>query len=445
MIMKKMFLFAFVVTMAMGASAQMNVWENGGLSAQYAIESVDSVTFGITSETPSSGTGKDGITPLLKIENDYWYVSYDEGQTWQQEGKAKGEKGDKGDTGEKGEKGEKGDKGDAMFLAFEQDGEYVYLTLPDSSKVKIAKVQDTPSAPNEDDVIEFKDSYTKALLLSKGIDANGDGEISYEEAASVTELNIESDKNLQSFKEFQHFTGIKTFSFYNNSSLFEIVLPKTIKTIPEQAFSHTSIYNMTIPEGCVTIEKDAFSYCTSLVNIKIPNSVRSIQQSVFFGTALKEFIFPENYGGEYGVFGVYGTNEKLAKIYWNTIYYIANYAVKIGSTSYYGLGAVESSKTNSSIKELVFGEKVKSIPAYLCYGLIGLTEITLPATIEVIGKYAFAKCTMETIYCKATTPPIIGESVFPTTATIYVPTEVVEDYRDAWSDYENKIVGYDFE
>ena len=70
--MKKMFLFAFVVLMAMGASAQMNVWENGGLSAQYTIENVDSVTFGITSVTPSSGTGKDGITPLLKIENDYW-------------------------------------------------------------------------------------------------------------------------------------------------------------------------------------------------------------------------------------------------------------------------------------------------------------------------------------------------------------------------------------
>ena len=43
---------------------------------------MDSVTFGITSETPSSGTGKDGITPLLKIENDYWFVSYDKGETW---------------------------------------------------------------------------------------------------------------------------------------------------------------------------------------------------------------------------------------------------------------------------------------------------------------------------------------------------------------------------
>lgn len=32
--------------------------------------------------------GKDGITPKLKIESDYWYVSYDNGSTWQQLGKA---------------------------------------------------------------------------------------------------------------------------------------------------------------------------------------------------------------------------------------------------------------------------------------------------------------------------------------------------------------------
>ncbi|MBO5405861.1 MAG: InlB B-repeat-containing protein [Paludibacteraceae bacterium] len=128
--MKKMFLFAFVVMIAMGASAQMNVWENGGLSAQYAIESVDSVTFGITSETPSSGTGKDGITPLLKIENDYWFISYDEGKTWTQEGKAKGDKGDNG---------VKGDKGDSMFQSVTQDDNYVYFTLADGTVIKIAK------------------------------------------------------------------------------------------------------------------------------------------------------------------------------------------------------------------------------------------------------------------------------------------------------------------
>ena len=204
--MKKLFIIAFAAMVAMNVSAQMNVWENGGLAAQYAVENVDSVTFGITSATPESGTGKDGITPLLKIENDYWFISYDEGVTWQQEGKAKGEK---------------GDKGDSMFQAVTQDSNFVYLTLLDSSVIKIAKVkEDENNQPHGDDYIVFQDSYTKVLLLSKGIDTNDDGEISYNEAASVSELII-SDENLRSFKEFQYFTGVTNFSFSSSKKLFE--------------------------------------------------------------------------------------------------------------------------------------------------------------------------------------------------------------------------------
>lgn len=37
--------------------------------------------------------GENGITPLLKIENEYWYVSYDAGTSWQILGKATGDKG----------------------------------------------------------------------------------------------------------------------------------------------------------------------------------------------------------------------------------------------------------------------------------------------------------------------------------------------------------------
>lgn len=43
--------------------------------------------------------GADGITPEFKIENDYWFISYDNGTNWTQLGKAKG---DRGATGEKG-------------------------------------------------------------------------------------------------------------------------------------------------------------------------------------------------------------------------------------------------------------------------------------------------------------------------------------------------------
>ncbi|MBR6549760.1 MAG: InlB B-repeat-containing protein [Paludibacteraceae bacterium] len=85
--------------------------------------------------------GKDGITPQLKIEDGYWYISYDNGATWTQLGKA---------TGEDGEKGDKGDTGDSMFQSVTQDENYVYFTLADGTVIKIAKSNGSNDQPNSE-------------------------------------------------------------------------------------------------------------------------------------------------------------------------------------------------------------------------------------------------------------------------------------------------------
>ena len=104
---------------------------------------------GANGENGQNGSnGQNGVTPQLKIENDYWWISYDNGNTWTQLGKAKGEdgengqngaKGDKGDTGDKGDKGDKGDAGDSMFQSVTQDADNVYFTLADGTVITIAK------------------------------------------------------------------------------------------------------------------------------------------------------------------------------------------------------------------------------------------------------------------------------------------------------------------
>lgn len=48
-------------------------------------------------------TGTDGISPKLKIEDGWWYVSYDNGKTWQQLSRAKGYKGSDGTDGADGD------------------------------------------------------------------------------------------------------------------------------------------------------------------------------------------------------------------------------------------------------------------------------------------------------------------------------------------------------
>ena len=68
--------------------------------------------------------GKDGITPKFKIENDYWFVSYNNGANWTQLGKATGED---------------GIGGDSMFsgVDYETSTDYVIFTLSNGTQIKL--------------------------------------------------------------------------------------------------------------------------------------------------------------------------------------------------------------------------------------------------------------------------------------------------------------------
>ncbi len=73
---------------------------------------------------PQGAAGKDGVTPQLKIEEGYWYVSYDGGKTWEDEplGQATG------------------DKGYTMFEMVEYDEEYLYITMTDGEKLTLPRM-----------------------------------------------------------------------------------------------------------------------------------------------------------------------------------------------------------------------------------------------------------------------------------------------------------------
>lgn len=104
----------------------------------------------------NGSNGQDGITPQLKIEEGYWYISYDNGATWTQLGKATGEDGKDGTDGENGKDGQNGtdgkdgQDGDSMFQSVTQDENYVYFTLADGTVIKIAKGNGSNDQPNSE-------------------------------------------------------------------------------------------------------------------------------------------------------------------------------------------------------------------------------------------------------------------------------------------------------
>ena len=78
----------------------------------------------IQAEGKDGINGTNGTTPQFKIENDYWFVSYDNGANWTQLGKATGED---------------GIGGDSMFsgVDYKTSTDYVIFTLADGTQIKL--------------------------------------------------------------------------------------------------------------------------------------------------------------------------------------------------------------------------------------------------------------------------------------------------------------------
>jgi hypothetical protein len=88
--------------------------------------------------------GKDGITPQLKIEEGYWYVSYDNGVSWNRLYKAVGEDGKDGKDGadgapgQDGADGKDGKDGDSFFQSVDSSNQdYILITLTDGTQIKL--------------------------------------------------------------------------------------------------------------------------------------------------------------------------------------------------------------------------------------------------------------------------------------------------------------------
>ena len=230
----------------------------------------------------SNGTnGTNGVTPQLKIENDYWYVSYDNGATWVQLGKATGEDGKDGSDGADGE------DGDSIFKSVTQDDEYVYFNLSDGTMITLPK--------HDKENIQFEDLQVKALCC-KNWDTNNDGELSYAEAAAVTDIGKTFWKNssIIAFTELKHFTSITKIpqeSFYKCENLWKITIPKNVESIEMDAFATcTSLQKVTLNDGLKYIMQNAFFSCRSLSSIIIPDSVTEIKWCAFHDCYLKNVV-----------------------------------------------------------------------------------------------------------------------------------------------------------
>ena len=121
------------------------------------------------------------------------------------------------------------------------------------------------------EIIGFSDPEAKLKCVTHW-DTDGDGELSYLEAASVKKLGdvFTKDTLLRSFPELEHFIGLEDISpcaFWDCTRLETVVLPRTVRFIRQSAFRHTALQMITIPSSVAAIGDHAIEDCHQLETV----------------------------------------------------------------------------------------------------------------------------------------------------------------------------------
>ena len=131
----------------------------------------------------------------------------------------------------------------------------------------------------------FADITAKRLCIAEW-DQNGDGILSYGEAASVTDLGtVLQGKHIKSFDELRYFTGLETIAddaFSGCVQLANLQLPRNLKHIGARAFKDCKkLSTINLPTSLLTIGEEAFSGCLLLHLIDLPANIKTIEAGTF--------------------------------------------------------------------------------------------------------------------------------------------------------------------
>lgn len=232
--------------------------------------------------------------------------------------------------------------------------------------------------------ISFVDDTFKNYCVSH-YDKNGDGEVSFAEAAAVTSFESFTAEEKSSIKEVfelpYFFRGERIPNFEGCTALKQVILPGTLQAIQENAFKGcTGLEVITIPSTVTTIGEGAFEGCTSLtrfdgtyVSADRRYVVRDNHVLAFAPAGLTETTIPD------------GVTHINAGVFAN----------------------------NTAIKTVNLSAELTTVEARAFKGCTALPIIRFRAQIASIGEEAFNGCSaLRSVYSDAVTPPSIGTDAF---------------------------------
>ena len=422
--------------------------------------------------------GKDGITPKFKIDGGYWYISYDNEQSWNRLGKATGDS------------GLNGDDGDAFFKGVSMADGFVIFTLNDaeSTKIKIPFYSETELTVHVTEPGTLKSLLTDeqmrtVISLKVTGNINGDDIRTIDASMLVVERVDLSDTDITDAGSFSGY-GL----LYGNQTLKEIIYPESCTNIRENAFygcrnlrtviapgvrrigskAFYNCFNLTdltmssLMYSVSAVFKDSFSGCNSLnisiydpsgvipvtiagnpsygsgqytsipmKTLYIPANIREIEIRTFGGCDMDEILFASNSilekissnpnGLTSYIDGAFGSCRNIKRID------IPKSVTIIGENAF---------QHCTNLETVSFGQnsKLQTISDGAFARCTSLKEIEIPASITVLYLSAFSECdNLKTIICHATLPPRLNNAsaTVPENCVLYVPNEAISLYREA--------------
>lgn len=203
------------------------------------------------------------------------------------------------------------------------------------------------------------------------------------------------DTNLYAAAEI----GIGERCFYQDFSLSNVVfsVPSRIKAFGARTFSGCeSLVRISLPTDLVEIAESMFESCSALVDVPLPVALKAIGNTAFNGCAsLKDFLIPTNNVVTIG-------NKAFANTkFWND--WPDDALVENN-------GYIIGFKGNPT--SVILPKNCKAIPNGMFEGMATLTNVVVPAGLETVGSWAFARSGICRIDFSKTKLVTLGVSAF---------------------------------
>ena len=227
--------------------------------------------------------------------------------------------------------------------------------------------------------------------------------------------------------------------YLNGELITELVIPESVTDIKFLAFIRCSASNIVFHDNVKSIGPCAFEGWQNLENVVIGNSVESIGNVAF---------------GRCPNLTSVTMSDSLTSFGFNVFLFSSNlreFKGKLATED--GRALIKDNifftYANASGSEYTIPDGITIIGDGAFFSSVGLKSITIPESVTAIGYMAFGNDTdIESIYCKATTPPSTGGNIYQSNScNIYVPYESYQDYVTAgnWMAYAAQIIPYDYE